>query len=189
MNWKFWKKSSIYIYVWYMCWGCISAPPTNHIIRSVKLSSGSQTSRSSGLLQTKSESSPAKTNGKNTSQAFERWVHSLNLHTLDGNPANQLMLVVYPIILKVLYIPGAEFLSSTVGPENRPSQKDISSSNHSFSWDVSILGRKFFVSTTQTKNQKGTQWWHLQGKDISNGPTNLVFLPGFPQLLFNFHQL
>ena len=36
--------------------------------------------------------------------------------TVDGrNPANQLRLVVYPIIYKVLYIPvGAGFLPSTV---------------------------------------------------------------------------
>ena len=37
-------------------------------------------------------------------------------HTVDGkNPANQLRLVVYPIIYRVLYIPGgAGFLPSTV---------------------------------------------------------------------------
>ncbi len=39
--------------------------------------------------------------------------------TVDGrNPANQLRLVVYPIIYKVLYIPGgAGFQPSTVGIE------------------------------------------------------------------------
>ena len=38
--------------------------------------------------------------------------------TADGrNLANQLRLVVYPIVLKVLYIPGdARFLPSTVAP-------------------------------------------------------------------------
>ena len=39
-------------------------------------------------------------------------------HTVDGwNPANQLRLVVYPIISRVSYIPGgARFQPSTVGP-------------------------------------------------------------------------
>ena len=39
------------------------------------------------------------------------------VHTVDGrNPANQLRLVVYPIIYRVLYISGgAGFLPSTVG--------------------------------------------------------------------------
>ena len=43
---------------------------------------------------------------------FKRWVE----HTVDGrNPANQLRLVVYPIIYRVLHIPGgAGFLPSTV---------------------------------------------------------------------------
>ena len=43
------------------------------------------------------------------------------LHTVDGrNPANQLRLVVYPIIYRVLYIPGGclGFLPSTVVPVN-----------------------------------------------------------------------
>ena len=47
------------------------------------------------------------------SKSFGRWLFNT---TVDGrNPANQLRLVVYPIIYRVLYIPGgAGFLPSTV---------------------------------------------------------------------------
>lgn len=38
--------------------------------------------------------------------------------TIDGNPANQVRLVVYPNIYRALYIPGGEgFLLSTVVPK------------------------------------------------------------------------
>ena len=43
-------------------------------------------------------------------------------HTVDGrNPANQLRLVVYPIIDRVFYIPGgARFLPSTNTMKGKP---------------------------------------------------------------------
>ena len=51
-------------------------------------------------------------------------------HTVDGrNPANQLRLVVYPIIYRVLYIPGgAGFCPSTVVPQSWTSNIWIASS-------------------------------------------------------------
>ena len=42
-------------------------------------------------------------------QTYSRkWWHTYHIHTVDGwNPANQLRLVVFPIIYRVSYIPGA----------------------------------------------------------------------------------
>ena len=64
------------------------------------------------------------------------------MSTVDGrNPANQLRLVVYHIIYRVLYIPGGclGFLPSTVGPflgvpfgGNQPSCFNVNSLGHEF---------------------------------------------------------
>ena len=95
-------------------------------------------------------------------------------HTVDGrNPANQLRLIVYPIIHKVLYIPGGTgFLPSTVSLThldhfsqenplylgNHQGEKSVKSSG-----ELSHLGGGFNLSnSTNLRLNKNEIWNYFQ---------------------------
>ncbi len=81
-------------------------------------------------------------------QTYSRkWWHTYHIHTVDGwNPANQLRLVVFPIIYRVSYIPGAAgFQPPTVPLLVNKHQNDKSSILCLY--QVILLNSHFFVIT------------------------------------------